>query len=129
MLSLFSLDVDAFNKFVQVTINMSPEVITVNCTFLNQPVDTNYKTCGVVYGPDCKDLSSDSGSVITDTSNCNSIVFNMVNEVTNSINNVTCFLVTASNTTKTVKVEGSLYERSKLIIIIIVYNMIIIFSI
>lgn len=98
--------IDANNTFVDVKVSMSPEIITVNCTFLNQPVETS-KSCGVVYGPNCEDLASNQGSIMTaDTS---SIVFDVNNDLTNHINS-TCFLVTATNVTKTVKVEGSPYE-------------------
>ena len=110
---------DVYNNFVKVTIGESAGRIKVNCTFLNQPFKST-KSCKVVYGSNCNNLSSAiPASTTVDTTN--SIVLNIDNKMDNKnlMIDMTkiCFEVTASNISKTVKV---VYDSGMVAVIITV---------
>ena len=101
--------IDAENKFVGVSINISKSWIGISCTFLDQPIES-MKSCAVRYGPSCQDLSLVPTKV--SVANSKSVIVNVTNYMQN-ISNIICFCITASNNTNTVNLEGFYSDSGK----------------
>lgn len=74
---------------------------------MNNPKD---KSCSVIYGPDCEDLSPRPGAEVENQDNSSSITIHVPNDLGDTKN--VCFDITASNDKKTVNVAGVLYEAT-----------------
>ena len=100
IMTFFSTTVECENHFVDISYNSADSTIT--CTFLNK-MDNTTKSCSVRYGP-CdnvnKTINDDGHRKLPNT---------VVLQVTNP-NSSFCYVVTASNGSFTLVVEGRLIQ-------------------
>ena len=90
---------------MKVSITSASE-FNVNCRFINQ-TDKRDKSCAVLYGPitpGCENMSFYSEATVSEA---NSVKVG-VSPISNSTD--ICFVVTASNGDKTVRVKGEYYS-------------------
>ena len=100
---------DGVNNFVQVSVKKSAQEISINCTFMDRPI--NNKSCGIVYSLNCRDLSAathhDVDVDVADSSN--TITFGVPIDWGDAKN--ICFIIMASNNAKTVNVVGTYIDN------------------
>ena len=101
--------IDAVNKFIELNFTTMAPLLSINCTFINQPREGE-KSCIIAVRPNCKNVTFTSEASAYDSSFVEVVIDRISMENVDKF----CFVLTGSNRTTKVNVEGQYLVSGKL---------------